>query len=125
MADLNQILLSSKIARIEPGVKKSQVGAQDKSGAPFEAALENAEIHLSKHAQKRLEAREIELSSMDRAKLSNAFSSLEKKGARDSLVLMGDLAFIVNVPSKTVVTALSREQMKDQVFTNIDSTVLV
>jgi len=125
MADLNQILLSSKISRIEPSVKKPAVSPQEKSGAEFEAALENAEIHLSKHAQKRLDARQIELSSTERAKLSNAFSSLEKKGARDSLVLMGDLAFIVNVPSKTVVTALSREQMNDQVFTNIDSTVLV
>jgi flagellar operon protein len=87
--------------------------------------LDSAELHLSKHAQKRLDAREIELSSMDRSKLSDAVSSLAKKGARDSLVLMGDLAFIVNVPSKTVVTAMGRDQMKEQIFTNIDSTMLV
>ena len=45
--------------------------------------------------------------------------SLEKKGARDSLILMGELAFVVNVPSKTVVTALTKDQMKEQVFTNM------
>ncbi len=126
MADLNQILLNSKISRIEPSkIKPAASPGVVPSGKSFEAELESAEIHLSKHAQKRLEARAIELSPMDRSKLAGAMSSLEQKGARDSLVLMDDLAFIVNVPSRTVVTALGRDQMKEQIFTNIDSTMLV
>jgi len=83
MADLNQILLSSKISRIEPSVSKPTSAPKEQSGAAFESALDRAlsgaEIHLSKHAQKRLEARQIELSSTERAKLSNAFLLWRKK----------------------------------------------
>ncbi len=127
MSELQQILLQSKISRIDSSIQpvRSRKDPADVSHESFDSALDSAELHLSKHAQKRLDAREIELSSKDRTKLADAVSSLSKKGARDSLVLMGDLAFIVNVPSKTVVTAMGRDQMKEQIFTNIDSTMLV
>lgn len=125
MADIKEILLASKVSRIgtqagTPVRKDSTTPTQS-----FDQVLDQADLHISKHASKRLEARQIELSSMDRQKLSSAMDSLKNKGARDSLVLMGDLAFVVNVPSKTVVTAMSKDQMKEQIFTNIDSTMLV
>jgi len=94
-------------------------------GDAFESALQRADLKLSKHAVRRLDSRQIHLSEADQTRLGQAVSSLEKKGARDSLVLMGQHAFIVNVPSKTVVTALSKAQMNEHVFTNIDSTILL
>jgi len=48
----------------------------------------------------------------------------DEKGAKDSLVLLRDLAFIVNVKNRTVVTAVDGEHLKDNVFTNIDSAVI-
>jgi flagellar operon protein len=48
----------------------------------------------------------------------------EEKGARDSLVLLRDMAFIVSVSNRTVVTAMDGERLKENVFTNIDSAVI-
>lgn len=124
MADIKEIILRSQIAPV--GAPKKQEAQPAKgSTASFDAILRDAEIKVSKHATKRLDTRQIDLAKMDQEQLKSAIETLEKKGARDSLVLMGDLAFIINVPSKTLVTAISKEQMKEQVFTNIDSTILV
>lgn len=126
MADIKEILISSQVSRVNPK-DQSALGkaVQKPDSGSFDKALDSAELNISKHALRRLDSRKIELSAMDRTRLSDALSSLERKGAKDSLVLMGDKAFVVNVPSKTVVTALEKGQMKEHVFTNIDSTILV
>lgn len=123
MADIKEIILRSQVSKVAPARKPDIEPAGD--SVAFDQLLQDAEIKLSKHAAKRLDARQIQLDSADQAKLKSAVETLEKKGAKDSLVLMGELALIVNVPSKTVVTAISKEQMKEHVFTNIDSTILV
>lgn len=127
MANIQEILISSKVGPVGKPVKPANQGqsAGVSSGESFDQALQKAEINISRHAQKRLEARQISLTPSDEAKLNDAIRTLETKGARDSLVLMGELALVVNVPSKTVVTAMEQAQMKEQVFTNIDSTILV
>lgn len=126
--DIQQNILMSQLKRVERSSPVHQPAATKTSNPEisFEKELDQATaLQFSKHAEKRLLSRNLELSQVDRAKLQDAVSSLEKKGARDSLVLMGEKAFIVNVPSKTVITALTKEQMKEQIFTNIDSTMLV
>lgn len=127
--EIQQNILMSQLKRVErtaPSVSQPVTSRENISNASFEKELDQATgVQFSKHAEKRLVSRNLELNQVDRAKLQDAVSSLQKKGAKDSLVLMGELAFIVNVPSKTVVTALSKDQMKEQVFTNIDSTILV
>jgi flagellar operon protein len=82
-------------------------------------------VHFSKHAQQRLQARNIELSVQDSAQLSRGIDLAAGKGVHDSLILLRDLALIVNVPSRTVVTAMSEDLMRDGVITNIDSAVLL
>ncbi len=82
------------------------------------------EVKFSKHAQERLEERNIRLDHDDITNLNNAVSLAEKKGANDSLVFLRDMAFIVSVKNKTVVTAMQGESMKANVFTNIDSAVV-
>ncbi|TVQ78256.1 MAG: flagellar protein [Bradymonadales bacterium] len=126
MADIREVIIASQVSPVKGGAKpKAHQANQGSEAASFDQALRHEELKISKHAQKRLEAREISLSNSDQARLSDAMQKLEQKGARDSLVLMGELALIVNVPNKTVVTALEREQMKEQLFTNIDSTIFV
>jgi flagellar operon protein len=80
-------------------------------------------IKFSSHAQKRLETRNIQLNSEEMSRIQNAVEKAESKGSKDSLVMMNDTAFIVNVPNRTVVTALQVGQDNDNVFTNIDSVV--
>ncbi len=80
-------------------------------------------VKFSNHAVKRLEARNIQLDEMQLTKLQDAVEKAEMKGSKDSLVFMDQTAFIVNIPNKTVVTALPIESSGENVFTNIDSVV--
>jgi flagellar operon protein len=80
-------------------------------------------IKFSNHAAKRLEARNIQLSDTEINKLQSAVDKAEAKGAKDSLVMMDDTAFIVNIPNRTVVTAINVNESNENVFTNIDSVV--
>jgi len=82
------------------------------------------ELKFSAHASSRLKSRGIEVTPEVQEKLEKAVAGAESKGSRDSLIIVKDLAFIVNVPNKTVITAMDGESIKDNVFTNIDSTVI-
>jgi len=81
-------------------------------------------ITFSTHAQKRLQVRDINLTDDNLTRLAKAVEKVEKRGGRDSLVLMDDLAFIVNVKDKLIVTALDAKERGEGVFTQIDSVVL-
>ena len=87
----------------------------------FKEELEK--VKFSNHALKRLEARNIQLSDNDLSRIQNAVDKAEAKGAKDSLVMMDKTAFIVNIPNKTVVTAIEVAESNENVFTNIDSVV--
>ena len=92
----------------------------------FKTVLEKElqQLKFSKHAQQRLESRNIELNEADKSKLENAVSRAEQKGANDSLVFLRDMAFIVSVKNRTVVTAIDNDNLRGNVFTNIDSAVV-
>lgn len=86
--------------------------------------LDSSEVKFSKHANKRLESRNITLSDTQLNRLNQGVGQAREKSINESLVMMDNLAFIVNVKNNTVVTAL--EQTEDSnVFTNIDGAVIV
>lgn len=78
-------------------------------------------LKISSHAEKRLQERQIPMTDELRADLEKAITELQAKGSRDSLVLRGEEAFLVHVPSRTLVTAMSRDDMHDKIITQIDS----
>jgi len=82
-------------------------------------------LKISAHAAKRLKERNILLSSEDLARIDLAVKEAAAKGARDSLIIYGDLALIASVKNRTVVTAMERRAAEGHVFTNIDSAVIV
>lgn len=93
-------------------------------GPSFMEMLESVQsVRFSNHALKRLQSREISLNSENVNRLSDAIDKAEKRGGRSSLVMVDDLAFIVNVQDRTVVTALDTNQRGEGVFTQIDSVV--
>ncbi|MBE7679263.1 TIGR02530 family flagellar biosynthesis protein [Paenibacillus sp. P13VS] len=92
---------------------------------PFAQVLEDNLLKLSNHAAKRLEQRGIELKIEQMQQIGIALDKAAAKGAKESLILMQDMAFIVNVKNRTVVTAMDSESMKDNVFTQIDSAVII
>jgi flagellar operon protein len=83
------------------------------------------EVRFSKHAMQRLESRNISLSEEQSARLENGVKKAGDKGINESLVMIDSLAFIVNVPNKTVVTAMDQTETQSNVFTNIDGAVIV
>ena len=82
------------------------------------------ELKFSKHASARLDSRNIELSPNQIERLLEGTSKAENKGINDSLVLVDDLAFIVNVPNRTVITAINQQESNNNIFTNIDGAVI-
>lgn len=86
---------------------------------------QSSQLKFSQHAVDRMTSRGIALKPDDLSRIEGAVGKAEKKGSRETLILMGDNAFIVNVKNKTVVTAMDRNMMKENVFTNIDSTVVL
>ena len=91
----------------------------------LKARLENESgIKFSAHALDRLNERGIILGSEDISRLSGAVAKAGGKGANDSLILIDDKAFIVSISNKTVVTAMTGDNIKNNVFTNIDSAVI-
>ncbi|WP_103026683.1 TIGR02530 family flagellar biosynthesis protein [Salinibacter altiplanensis] len=100
----------------------------DTDETSFEDHLEAArdptdDIELSGHAKQRIAQRNISLDATERQELADAMTELDDKGAQDAAVLRDDAAFVVNVPSRTVVTALDQPEMQGRVFTNIDSAI--
>ncbi|PKM89921.1 MAG: flagellar protein [Firmicutes bacterium HGW-Firmicutes-12] len=81
-------------------------------------------IKFSRHALERLDARAIKIDQQYLNRLNEAVQRAQAKGAKESLVLLDDLAFVVSIKNKTVITAVDGESRKENVFTNIDSAVI-
>jgi len=82
-------------------------------------------VKFSAHALQRLQERRITLGENELAKINQAVSAADKKGARSSLLLYEDLALVASIKNKTIITALGGEDMRAHVFTNIDSAVII
>jgi len=89
---------------------------------PTQPTVNFRDVLFSKHASLRLDSRDIKLSDDQINRLGTAIGRAQEKGIRDSLVLKDDVALVVNVRSRTVITAMSTQE---NVFTNIDGAVVV
>ncbi|HOF40372.1 MAG TPA: TIGR02530 family flagellar biosynthesis protein [Candidatus Hydrogenedentes bacterium] len=97
---------------------------------PFSDVLAQAQrtqsaLRFSAHAARRLRDRNIALSEADETALRESVDRAAAKGSRETLLLTENAAFVVSVANRTVITAVSRSEMADAVFTNIDSAVVV
>lgn len=81
-------------------------------------------LKFSKHAGERLEQRNITLSNEQMKRLEDATARADKKGIKESLMLMDNMAFIVNVKNCTVITAMDQTENEENIFTNIDGAVI-
>lgn len=129
MADLQLNRLSS-ILNPPISSQGSKIADSENAKESFGSILskeiqDNDSVKFSKHAQSRLESRNISLEQEDLQKLSDAVGKASEKGVQDSLILMNNLAFIVSVPAKTVVTAMPVSEAADNIFTNIDGAVII
>lgn len=115
---------------LEPPVSRNDTGIQrPESGLAFKEVLKQQlpeeGVRFSSHCLKRLEQNNIQVSPQQLTKLNSAVDKAESKGSRESCIVMDDMAFIVSVNNRTVITVVDGPRMKDNVFTNIDSAVIV
>lgn len=82
-------------------------------------------LKFSGHALDRLSGRSIDISPAEAARLGAAVDKAARKGANTSLVLIDDLALVVSIKNRTVITVADSDHLKENVFTNIDSAVIV
>lgn len=104
--------------------------AQNTKGAfgdLLQQKIQSSDTNLvfSKHAAQRLQDRDIQMSAEQMNTLSEAVDKAEEKGIKNALILGSDNSFIVNIPSKTIVTIMNHQSMKENVVTNIDGTVII
>ncbi len=82
-------------------------------------------MSFSKHANTRLHARNIQLSNEQLKRINQGVCQAREKGIKESLVLIDDVALVVNVKNKVVVTAMEKSEQDNKVFTNIDGAVIL
>lgn len=98
---------------------------QGRLGETLAVTAARAGIKFSGHAQTRLASRQITLTENDVMRLGQAITKAASKGAKDSLVLMDKTAFVVSVTNRTVITAVTSDALKENIFTNIDSAMIL
>lgn len=111
---------------------KTLQGNYAKDGLTFQDILsqkttqpEINEVRFSKHAAGRLADRNIELTKEQVERLNQGMVKAGAKGINESLVIVDSLAFIVNVPNQTVITAMDQAETDENIFTNIDGAVII
>ena len=97
------------------------------AGGPseFDKILGEQQVNLSQHAETRIRSRSIPWDPNIEKRIIGGIDAAQAKGSREALILADNVAVIANVKSRTIITAMDRSQLKEKIFTNIDSAVLV
>jgi flagellar operon protein len=118
---------AEKSNALKSGEKSEFKGLMDKEFLQPQVTPKDVgpDVNVSTHATKRLQERNIELDGNEYMKLKEAIGKLRAKGGHDSLVITNKAAYVVDVDKNTVVTAVDKNNMNENVFTKIDSTIFM
>lgn len=121
---MNKVGQSSRI-----NTNISNVNARLNANLDFNRVLEEVQsrkdLKISAHAMDRLRERNINLSDSDMNNLKTAVESIRSKGGREALILYNNVAYITSIRNNIIITAVDSSSLKENVFTNIDSAVIV
>ncbi len=124
---LDQAIGSQGPAAADPSIanRLGAISAQMGTAAPLKGAELSSSLKFSSHAVERMRSRGISFSPEAMKNIEGAIAKAAQKGSKDTLVITDNSALIVSVKNNTVVTVMDKNAMKENVFTNIDSTVMV
>ena len=130
LAGRGSINVSTGAARTALTGGENGIQGSESAGGSFaeelRSRLGNREVEFSNHAIRRLESRQIDIVENDRLeRLNKGVELAAEKGCDESLILVDSTAFIVSVKNNTVITTVSADDLKENVFTNIESAVIV
>jgi len=131
-SNINSHLIPNKIDIAKRGEKYSSNYKSPSEQSEFDEVFEQkrfphktTEIKMSAHASKRLSDRNIIFDRGEYLNIKNALGQLRDKGGRDSLVVTDKAAYILDVDQDTIVTAIDKNSLKGNVFTNLDSAIIM
>ncbi|MBS4536048.1 flagellar protein [Clostridium sp. D2Q-14] len=115
------------INQISHKISQKKINTQKKNNnTSFEKILNDVEkLKFSNHAVKRIDERKISIDNDDVLKINDAIDKAKEKGVEQALILMDNKAFIASVKNNTIITSINSEQLKNNIFTNIDGTVII
>jgi len=119
----------NRVVGFEGSTNSQRININKNESGKFDELLkkkiESTDVKFSAHAMERLKDRNIELNKDDISKLNKGIEKAQAKGSKESLILLNDLAMIVSVKNRTVITAVDNDNLRENVFTNIDSAVIL
>ncbi len=125
LSGLGEAVPSGRPSRIQADRGKGPGNGNDFATVLEQQRSRTRGINFSAHARQRLEDRSIVLGPDEVGRLARAVDKAAEKGCHNSLLLYGEMAFVAGVDNRTIITALDGQIMKEHVFTNIDSALIV
>lgn len=122
---LNKMKINGTESVQSKQVPKQPINGQTSFQDVLNKVKDSGEVKFSKHATSRLETRNIQLTEAEMNRINEGIGKAKTKGVREALIMMDNKAFIASVQKNTIITAVTDEQLKDNVFTNIDGAVIV
>lgn len=131
---MDQSIIAKRMSSVVTGM--GQVGQIQKQQPPTDPAnsfqnilkqrlAQNSDLTFSKHAVNRVIERNVDISESSMARLNEGVKMAQEKGLNDTLILVDATAYIVNAKNGTVITTVSNDDIKGNVFTNIEGTVIM
>jgi flagellar operon protein len=125
MVDRTKIIPAIQPSGVKPAGPPTTPVKQGRFAETLTRETERREsLQISSHAQKRLNSSQVTLSEADMQRLDGAVIKAGEKGSNQSLIMLDNLALVVSVKNKVVITAVDEARAKEGVFTNIDSVVI-
>lgn len=125
MNDLNV----DHIGRVSGSIKNTGYERNVNRALEFQNALNRVkssnDLKVSGHAQERMKERNINLSKNDLDNLKSAADAVRQKGGKEAVILYHDVAYLTSIKNNTIITAIDKNSLKGNVFTNIDSTIIL
>lgn len=126
--NINKILINNYInsLKTKPSAK-NKIESKTYEGKSFKQILEEKvyDLKFSKHAIEQIKKREINIDDQDYLKIKNGLAKSKTKGSRESLFIVNGKGFLVSVKNNVVITCFEKEDLKDNIITNIDSVYIV
>lgn len=127
--NVDRVVLPPSVAPLRPQGVPVQIPPT--TGTGFREVLRDTvapagqPLKFSAHALQRLQSRNISLTQDDVSRMNDMADKAAAKGAKQSLFMMGDVAMVVSIKNRVVITAVDSDSMKENVFTNIDSAAVI
>ncbi|EYE88801.1 flagellar biosynthesis protein [Fervidicella metallireducens AeB] len=110
-------------------IKNESVERRIQSSIDFNKILEDvsnaSSLKVSSHAMERMRERNITLDTKDIENLSSAVKSIKEKGGKEALIFYNNVAFITSIKNNTIITAVDSSNLKNNIFTKIDSAIIL